>query len=341
MATPITAPRKLCSWQLEVRHRSDVAPARRLASVAAAESGFPPVACEEIALVVSELSTNLLKHAGGGQLVLKTVARLGRAGLQIDATDDGPGLPDHSLEDGFSTTGTLGVGLGAVNRLADEVKIKARRSGGTHVCCRKWIREKSLTPPGCPLDIGAASRGKLADNGDEFVIRRWGAHALVGVIDGCGHGEPAHRAARIARHYVEGHYESPLVDIFAGVERDCRATRGVVMALARFNGISGEVSFASVGNIESRMWTAEEAKPVKVRRGILGAHASRPALTTHPWTADSILVMHSDGVNKRWDRTVLGRQAHDSADVIARSLLRQFGKALDDATVVVVRGKET
>lgn len=335
----IARPNKKISWRLGVLHRADVAPCRRFARITAAELGFSTAAAEEVSLVVSELSTNLIKHAGGGQLVFKPVARAGKAGLQIEATDEGPGMPKLLLRDGFSTVGTLGVGLGAVNRLTDELKIKARRGGGTHVLCRKWIREDTIALPDCPLDIGAASRAKLVDNGDDFVIRRWGVHALVGVIDGCGHGAPAHLAARVARHYVEGHYDNPLGDIFAGVERDCRATRGVVMALARFDWMAGEVSFASVGNIESRIFAAEAALPVKIRRGILGANAPRPALTTQAWTADSILVMHSDGVNSRWDRAALKQWANDPADAMARGLLRQFGKPLDDATVLVVRRK--
>ena len=336
MAATIAATKKKFSWRVDVRHRADLAPAHRLARVAAKASSFDSTACEEIALVVMELSTNLIKHAGGGHVVLRPIARKGKTGLQIEATDNGPGMPELLLKDGFSTAGTLGVGLGAVNRLANELKIEARRGGGTRVSCCKWVREATIVLTACTLDIGAASRAKLCDNGDDFVIRLWGANAMVGIIDGCGHGEPAHRAARVARHYVEGHYDCPLGDIFEGVERDCRATRGVVMALARFDWIVGEVSFASVGNIESHLFAAGAPLPVNVRRGILGANAPRPALTTHSWTSESIMVMHSDGVSSRWDRNALN-QPHDPADTVARNIMRKYGKPLDEATVVVVR----
>ena len=73
------------------------------------------------------------------------------------------------------------------------------------------------------------------------------------MIDGLGHGELARRASQTARRYVEHHFDQPLVNIFRGADRACRATRGVVMALARFDMVSRKVTIASVGNIEVRL----------------------------------------------------------------------------------------
>ena len=83
--------------------------------------------------------------------------------------------------------------------------------------------------------------------------------ALVGVIDGLGHGQFAHRAAQTARQYVENHFDLPLDQIFRGVGRACRATRGVVMALARFDWGQGRLAFASVGNIAVRVFPRGES----------------------------------------------------------------------------------
>ncbi len=329
----------ISSCEAEVVHPADVPKARRLAGTTAAAVGFPPDACAELVLVASELATNLVKHAGGGRLIFSTLHEAGRKGLQIESLDHGPGIADlrKSVCDGYSTAGSLGVGLGAVNRLMDELKIRARAKGGMKLVCRKWLRQAVLPLADSPLDFGAASRAKREDNGDDFVIKQWGAHALVGVIDGCGHGSPAHRAARIARHYVEGHFDRPLGEIFSGVELACQGSRGVVMALLRFNWNESEVIAASVGNVEARIFDAGHSLPVRVRRGILGVHAPRPLLTTLPWTRTSVAVLFSDGVSSRWGPEAIASWTGLKADAMAQAVLRAHGKTADDATVLVVK----
>ncbi len=114
-------------------HDSSVGAARRAAKALAESIGFDPTACEEIALAVTELATNLIKHASGGTLTLTPLADGGRVGLEIESRDTGPGIADveQALGDRFSTAGTRGTGLGAVNRLMDELDI-ASRAGPRH-----------------------------------------------------------------------------------------------------------------------------------------------------------------------------------------------------------------
>ena len=105
------------------------------------------------------------------------------------------------------------------------------------------------------MAFGAATRsvGHLPDNGDSFVIKQWEQNALVGVIDGLGHGPFAQIASRTARYYVEQHFSEPLENVFKGADRACRATRGVVMALARIDLAEDTLTVASVGNVEMRL----------------------------------------------------------------------------------------
>ena len=123
---------------------------------------------------------------------------------------------------------------------------------------------------------------------------------LVGVIDGLGHGQFAHRAAQTARQYVENHFDLPLDQIFRGVGRACRATRGVVMALARFDWGQGRLAFASVGNIAVRVFPRAEPFHFVIRRGVIGLNAPSAVVTEHPWSPDQVLVLHSDGVATHW-----------------------------------------
>ena len=275
---------------LEILHSSHVGAARRAANALAETIGFDPTACEEIALVMTELATNLIKHARGVELTLTPLDDGGHACFEIGSRDTGPGIADveQALADRFSTVGTRGTGLGAVNRLMDELDIKSERGRGTRIVCRKWVRQPPASIRPCPLAFGVATRPRHvgADNGDAFVIKEWAESALVGVIDGLGHGQFAHHASQAARQYVESHFDLPLDQIFRGVGRACRATRGVVMALARFDWGQGRLAFASVGNIEVRVFPHAEAFRFAIRRGVIGLNAPNAVVTEHTWPPD-------------------------------------------------------
>jgi anti-sigma regulatory factor (Ser/Thr protein kinase) len=324
-----------------VLHDSDVGSARRQAKALAENLGFDPTAVEEIVLAVIELATNLVKYARGGQLTLAPLEQSSRIGLEVLSQDAGPGIRDveHALTNGYSTSGSRGMGLGAVNRLMDEFDIESRPGSGTRVVCRKWRRDPSAGAERCPLAFGVATRPRTlgAPNGDAFVIRHWGASTLAGIIDGLGHGQFAHRAAQTARQYVESHFDQPLDQVFRGTARACRATRGVVMALARFDWGAGRVSVASVGNIEARVFPPSAEMQFPLRRGVIGLNAPGAVVTERPWNVDSILVMHSDGLRSHWGWGEFPRLGSQSASAAAENLLQALARDQDDATVIVVR----
>jgi anti-sigma regulatory factor (Ser/Thr protein kinase) len=307
----------------------------------AAALGFAPQACEEIALAMTELATNLIKHARGGRLVIAPLVEGGRTGLEIQSNDDGPGIADveQAIGDRFSTTGTRGTGLGAVNRLMDELEIASRYGRGTRIVCRKWLREHKPSLKPCPLAFGVATRPRppYQLNGDAFVIVQWSESALVSVIDGLGHGQFAHRAAQSARQYVENHFDLPLDKIFHGTARACRATRGVVMALARFDWERGRLTFASVGDISVRVFPKSAPFSFAIRRGVIGLNAPKAVVSEHPWPLDHMLVLHSDGISTRWDWKDFHDLENQPAAAIAHELLQAKAKLEDDATVIVVR----
>jgi serine/threonine protein phosphatase PrpC len=193
-----------------------------------------------------------------------------------------------------------------------------------------------------PLTFGAASRPhpRMAENGDAFVIKYWGEGTLVAVIDGLGHGPFAQRAAQTAQRYVEAHVDQPLDLIFRGVGHACRATRGVVMALARFDRDGTRLTFASIGNIEARVSGGAEPMNLPARRGIVGVNAPNPAVTQHRWQPDHVLVLHSDGLTTLWRWEDFPDLRRASASVTARRLLQALAKDDDDATVLVVKGRD-
>jgi len=326
---------------ISVCHESDVGAARRAAKTLAEKLGFDPTTGEEIALAVIELATNLVKYAQHGQLTLTPLEQSSRVGLELVSQDSGPGIPDveRALANGFTTSGSCGMGLGAVNRLMDEFDIQSRPGAGTRVVCRKWRRDYAVSLERCPLAFGVASRPRTFGvvNGDAFVIKPWAKSVLAGVIDGLGHGPFAHRAAQTARQYVESHFDQPLDQIFRGTARACRATRGVVMALVRFDWEIDRVHVASVGNIEVRVFPSSETPRFAVRRGVIGLNAPGAVVAEAPWNRNAIMVIQSDGLRTHWRWDEFPDLPSQSAAAAAESLLRALAREQDDATVIVVR----
>jgi len=245
------------------------------------------------------------------------------------------------VTDGYSTAGSLGTGLGTVNRLMDNLDFRVKPQAGLRIVCQRWIRSENKISAKW-LEFGAATRAcrLLPENGDAMVIKQWNDSALVGIIDGLGHGRFAQKASLAARQYVEQHFDQPLDSLFRGVSRACRATRGVVMALSRFDLTRQTISFASVGNIEIRLIGSEHPRLV-IRRGVLGLNAPNPVISENAWNATSILVMHSDGLRTRWQWEEFQDVAQLPPAAIARQLLNKLGKIEDDATVIVVKNADS
>ena len=104
--------------------------------------GFDPARVSMLGTVASELVRNILKYAGSGELVVRPVKRDLQHGLEIIATDRGPGIADveEAMKDHVSTGGTLGLGLPGVKRMMDEMQIETAMGKGTTVTTRKWLQ---------------------------------------------------------------------------------------------------------------------------------------------------------------------------------------------------------
>jgi serine/threonine-protein kinase RsbT len=125
---------------VSINSDKDIVSARQKGRLMATEVGFSTGDATLIATAISELARNIVSYASKGQITLKMVNGLNRKGISVIATDDGPGIPDirQALRDGFSTSGSLGLGLPGVRRLMDEFEITSQPGKGTTVAVKKW-----------------------------------------------------------------------------------------------------------------------------------------------------------------------------------------------------------
>ncbi len=120
----------------------DIVTARQKGRELAAQCGLSSTDLAVVATAISELARNIVRYAVRGEIVLRAVDNGTKRGIEVVATDDGPGISDVPLamQDGYSTSGGLGLGLPGVRRLMDEFDIVSRFGKGTTVTVRKWRR---------------------------------------------------------------------------------------------------------------------------------------------------------------------------------------------------------
>jgi serine/threonine-protein kinase RsbT len=130
------------AFQVPIRSDSDILIARGQGRALAARLGFHSGDLALIATTISELARNILRYAGTGEIAVESIGNEQRPGISVIARDGGPGIPDvrKALEDGYSTSGGLGLGLPGVRRLMDEFEIISEPGKGTTVTVKKWKR---------------------------------------------------------------------------------------------------------------------------------------------------------------------------------------------------------
>jgi anti-sigma regulatory factor (Ser/Thr protein kinase) len=309
---------------------SKIGEARRAAHTLALYE-FDQTLAGRIAIVATELGGNLLKHAGGGQLLIQTLGRDADTTLEIISIDRGPGMANvaRCMEDGYSTGGSPGTGLGAVRRLSSEFDIYSQPGAGTLVMSR-------IGPEISPRygAISIAMHGEV-ECGDAWHIESNENAIAVLVVDGLGHGTFAAEAAqRCVATFMNTPFVSP-ADTLQRANAVMSATRGGAAAIALLRA-DGGVSYSGLGNISGALVGVEKSQGMVSHNGTLGAHTRRMAQFEYSRGPGAVLVMHSDGISTRWDiRSRPDLLGHHPA-LIAAYLYRDFTRDRDDATVVVL-----
>lgn len=126
--------------RLPIESNADIVEARKKGRELAASIGFSAIDCTLIATAISELARNIVLYAGHGEIRLRRERTLAAPGMVIVAADNGPGIRDlrNALQDGYSTSHGLGLGLPGIKRIMDEFDIESKPRHGTTVTVKKW-----------------------------------------------------------------------------------------------------------------------------------------------------------------------------------------------------------
>lgn len=330
---------------IPIREPSQVGEARRMALRLAAGHELSEDVCGRIALVVTELGTNLVRHAHAGRLLIACTMVAGCAHFEVISIDSGPGMLDihQCLLDGYSTGTTPGTGFGAVQRLSTDFSVFSKVDHGTVILSRIRVPEgKSSATRIAPVNsqfvysgICLAAPGEVV-SGDAWNIRIEEGKASLIVADGLGHGPEAAAAAQMAVAVFRDARGSPSA-ILEHAHPLMRHTRGAAVSISTLDLQANTVVAAGAGNISGRIISGLSDRSLMSQHGTLGLKIRTLQDATYAWPAHALLVMHSDGLQTRWKLDGMGGLLRCDPAVIAGWLIRDHTRGADDVTVVVVK----
>lgn len=325
---------------IEVADPSQIAGARRAASDAAQACGFDEANTGRVALVATELATNLVKHTQGGEIVIDRYADSSGSGIELLSLDKGAGIADiaRAFEDGMSTAGSSGTGLGAIRRQSDQLNVFSRPNLGTAIAAR--ISGSGRGKAEGIVVLGAIAlpvSGELVC-GDGWAFAKSARGPAVVVADGSGHGPAARTAAEAAIRAFQRCADDGCTAILAEMHRELAPTRGAAVAVARVEPEARVVRFVGVGNIAGAVIAADgTVRRMVSHNGTVGHIAPRIHEFSYPWAPGSLVLMHSDGLSTKWDLAAYPGLAASHPSLVAGVLFRDFRRKNDDATVLAMR----
>jgi anti-sigma regulatory factor (Ser/Thr protein kinase) len=329
------------SLYLPVSERSQAGEARRLALTWAEKNGCHPDQQAKLALVVSELAGNLVLHTTqGGSLLLRMLENCGPEAIEILSLDQGPGSANFGacMRDGYSTSGTAGTGLGAVRRASEYFETHSQPGIGTAILSQLC---PNLPATAKPYQFGLANVPKKG----EYVCGDACGYADLGggrfrfiAADGLGHGPLAADASQGALTVFKANAGVDMPQLMEKIHAALRPTRGAAVSMAEVDIGLQRVSYMGVGNIASSLVRPNgDISHLVTLNGTVGVVLPRLQQFTYPWSADTLLVMTSDGVKNHWRLDKYAGLMNRHSSLIAGVLFRDHSRKTDDTTAAVFR----
>ena len=303
--------------------------------------GFSPNRLAEIEIIVAEITSNLVKHTkSGGEIFVKTISD-DNPGIELISIDAGPGMESvfKMMQDGVSSTNTMGQGLGAIKRLSDEFDIYSLKDWGTILVSRIYVNPPAIQKKK-PVEVRVLMVSKEGESfcGDNYHCSINKANQLKFILsDGLGHGK---EAALAANGSIQSFLENPVPPPNEQIKRihaAVKTTRGAVINLSYVDFTNKQIMYCGVGNISSKIFSAGKNRNCISYNGIVG-HSIPHTLKNHvmQWSKTDILILHSDGLSTRWELQKYPMITRHDYSIIAAALYKDHCRKNDDVTIAVI-----
>jgi anti-sigma regulatory factor (Ser/Thr protein kinase) len=321
---------------IAITDTSSVGEVRRSAASAAAKLGLNEIGGGELGILATEVSRNVLIHGGGGQVIVTGWRNPVDPVVQILALDKGRGIDNlaQAISDGYSTAGTMGAGLGAMKRLATRFEIFTGKSGTIVL-----LELGNLDSPDDRIQFSGLTLPYPGEHfcGDGWFCNRTVDRTIAVLTDGLGHGLGAAEAAQEAIATFRQRVSCSPADILSYVHDALKKTRGAVAGIVEICPQQGTLTYAGVGNISASLISGGASHSLVSHNGTLGAIVHRIQEFRTEWNPDSVFVMHSDGLQTKWDLFAYAGLIPRHPALICGALIRDFRRHRDDASVVVLK----
>jgi anti-sigma regulatory factor (Ser/Thr protein kinase) len=307
----------------------------------AAEVGLDELRQSQLSIIVTEAARNIEAHAGQGDVILSSWSYREKAGIDILALDKGDGIQDlpAAMQDGYSTAGTPGNGLGAMSRLASKFQVYSGSGLGTAMFARVLKTAHDVESESDPYEMSAIS---IPISGEIVCGDAWSAtyapgRSLYIVADGLGHGPSAADAAIEAIRIFHQVANREPVQILSEIHQALGKTRGAAVSIAEILHDREVLNYSGAGNVVGAIWSKGKSRSMVSMNGTIGHSVGKLQQFSYAWTAGSALIMHSDGLGTRWNVEQYPGLASRHPALLAGVLFRDFCRKRDDATVLISR----
>lgn len=309
----------------------------------AVKAGFDETRIAELDIVVAELASNLYKYANQGELLMGHCTQEDADYIELISLDNGPGMSDvpRMMADGFSSTNTMGHGLGSIKRLSDEFDIFSMRGWGTIVLSRIYRKApevKRKTKSAQRLSALVIAKPGETTSGDGYYLKRTETHLKLLMADGLGHGPEANLAVNEAvKAFKTCPHDSP-IEIIRYLHPEVRRTRGLVATVVCVDLNNKQVKIAGVGNIAAKLTGIIGVKSPLAYNGIIGHNIPNTMNDLLINTDDyHQLTLCSDGIRSRWEAQKFPGLARCDLSVQVAAIYKDNARRTDDMSVVTLK----
>ncbi len=307
----------------------------------AIQAGFSEIKVAELDIVLAELTSNLHKYARNGELLVGHIVTDTAEYIELLSMDSGPGISDISrtLTDGYSSSNSMGHGLGSIRRLSDQFDIYSRKGWGTIILSRIFKNSSSekIVPRlrAFPIVISKPQQLKC---GDGYYVKNSTRFLKLVFADGLGHGPDANLAMNSAVKAFRQCTENSPVQILRFMHREVRKTRGLVATVVVVDRELKKIYVAGVGNISSRFSGPSGIKNHLCYNGIIGHNIPTTMNDQELDLGDfNQVTCCSDGIRSGWNINSFMGIGKNDASIQAAAIFKEYRRMTDDMSVLIVK----
>jgi anti-sigma regulatory factor (Ser/Thr protein kinase) len=309
----------------------------------ATDAGLTAARISELDLIVAEMTSNLFKYSNDGELLLGVFHNGGSPYIELISIDNGPGMinPAKMMQDGMSTTNTLGHGLGSMKRLSDTFELYSQIGWGTIVLSRVYhdpekVKDKTelIMRPIIVFKPGEKT------SGDGFTYKKTDKYIKLMLADGLGHGPEANLAVNEAANAFKVFPDYSPTETIRFIHSSIKKTRGAVMNILGYDFSTKTWASAGVGNIAARMFGPVSFKNHMSYNGIVGHNIPGTMNDQlYPLEEYNQVMLCSDGIKTRIDMARYPMMYKYDLTILAAAIYKDHARRNDDMSVVIAKVK--